>query len=175
MTLDDLQELFEDADKKIEDGLFTKAKNILETIVEEDPSFGKAHNHLGWLKEHKYNDLVMAEKHYQLAIQFDSYYSPTYFNYVYLLRKQDRYEEALVILQKSVKIPTVYKPDLHNEFGYTLELQEQYEPAIIAYQVAIRSCLDSDKIEVLEKDIQRCKKKITASLSFWQRIKRRFK
>ncbi len=41
------EELFHSADLDIKDGLYDAAVQKLEQIIQEDPSFGKAYNHLG--------------------------------------------------------------------------------------------------------------------------------
>ncbi len=43
---------------------------MLEAIIAEDPSFSKAHNHLGWIYETKLRDYENAELHYRQALTF---------------------------------------------------------------------------------------------------------
>jgi hypothetical protein len=48
-----LNEDFLRADDLIRDNKISEALKLLESIILEDPGFGKAHNHIGWIYETK--------------------------------------------------------------------------------------------------------------------------
>ena len=60
-----LEELFRQADTDIKNGKYEAAVKVLEQIIEANPRFGKAYNHLGWMHETKFRNLRVAEKYYR--------------------------------------------------------------------------------------------------------------
>jgi len=70
----ELDNLFFEADNLIKDNLIGDAYNKLMSIIQKNPRYGRAYNHLGWLFETKYKDLNKAEEYYQKALE----YSPEY-------------------------------------------------------------------------------------------------
>jgi tetratricopeptide (TPR) repeat protein len=157
--ISEIEEMFLDAEKAFDEGNHREGKRILEDILREEPSFGRAHNHLGWLYKSKYQDFKMAEKHYKLAIKFDPEYPATYLNYAYLLRDLHRLNDLENLLNTAVKLETVNKCGVHDEFGSLYELRGEYSKAIRCYRKAISYCLNDNILEDLKKHIKRCRKK----------------
>ncbi len=155
----EIEELFLEAEKAIDEGNHREGKKLLEEILIEEPSFGRAHNHLGWIYKSKYQDFRLAEKHYKLAIHFNPEYPSTYLNYAFLLRDQNRLEELKQLLDKAIKIDSINRCGIYDEFGSLYELRGEYNKAIKNYRMAIRFCLNDNVLEDLRKHIKRCKKK----------------
>jgi len=63
------EDLFQLADRDIKDGYIERGHESLINILKDNPSFGKAHNHLGWMYETKFQDYVKAEEHYKKALE----------------------------------------------------------------------------------------------------------
>lgn len=159
MTYPDIEELFIRADKAIDKGNIAEGKKMLEMLIQEEPSFGRAHNHLGWIYKTKYNDFEQAEKHYNLAIKFESKYPHSYINYAVLLREMHRFEEARQILKKTLSVPGINKTAVFDEYGSLYELEGKYNLAIKNYKKAISFCLVDSVMEDLKNSIRRCKYK----------------
>lgn len=163
----EIEDLFLEADKAFDEGNHVEGKKLLEQILREEPSFGRAHNHLGWLYKNRYQDISLAEKHYLLAIKFDPSYTPAYINYAYLLRDDSRLKELEELLNKVLKIDGVNKCTVYDEFGSLYELKGEYKKAIHYYKKAISYCLNDKLITDLTNHIKRCKKKMRLFSWFW--------
>lgn len=158
-TTREIEEMFLEADKAFDNGEHTEGKKMLEQILREEPSFGRAHNHLGWLYKNRYQDNGKAEKHYLLAIKFEPEYTPTYINYAYLLRDEDRLDELETLLNNALKIKGMNKCNVFDEFGSLYELRGDYKNAIGYYKKAITYCLNDKIVTDLQNHIKRCRKK----------------
>lgn len=169
----EIEDLFLEADKAFDEGNHAEGKKLLEQILREEPSFGRAHNHLGWLYKNRYQDIPLAEKHYLLSIKFDPSYTPAYINYAYLLRDDSRLKELEDLLNRVLKIEGVNKCSVYDEFGSLYELKGEYKKAIQYYKKAISYCLNDKIINDLTNHIKRCKKK-SRMFSFFGLFKRRF-
>lgn len=159
MTSREIEELFLDADKAIDEGNFATGKKILEELIHEEPCYGKAHNHLGWIYKSKYNDYKTAENHFRTAIVFEPEYPHTYLNYAYLLREIERYEDLEEVLKDALTIRGTNKAAVHDEFGSMYELRKDYNAAIKSYKKAIELSLNDKAVEDYMNNIKRCKLK----------------
>ena len=70
MTMQLLEKYLFDAEKAFEQEQYFDGKSILEDALVEEPTFGKAHNHMGWLYLYQFNDVEMAETHLNLALKY---------------------------------------------------------------------------------------------------------
>lgn len=154
-----IEELFLEADRALDEGNLAEGKRLLEDILSEEPSFGKAHNHMGWLYKTRYQDYKIAEKHFKLAIKFDPEYSPSYINYAYMLRDLGRLDELEALLNKALKVEGTNKSTVYDEFGSLYELRGEYGKAIRYYKKAIALSLNDKSITDLRGHIKRCNKK----------------
>lgn len=155
----EIEELFLEAEKALDEGNHREGKRLLQEILAEEPSFGRAHNHLGWIYKTKYQDFKMAEKHYKHALQFNPEYPSTYLNYAFLLRDQHRLDELKTLLEKALKVEGINRCGIYDEYGSLYELKGEYNKAIKMYRMAIRYCLNDSVLEDLRKHIKRCRKK----------------
>jgi tetratricopeptide (TPR) repeat protein len=164
-NIDSLDNLFYKADKALDDGEFEAAKELLIQLISEEPKYGQAYNHLGWLYKNKFADTEKAEKYYQLAIQYAPNYPACYFNYIYLLRDQGRLEELAALLKKAEGVKQVLRNTYYDEMGSLYEMQGNYNEAIRYYRLAIGLTLNKNTIDDLQQHISRCieKRKIFAS------------
>jgi tetratricopeptide (TPR) repeat protein len=157
--LSEIEEMFLDAEKAFDEGNHREGKRILEAILTEEPSFGRAHNFMGWLYRTKYENFKMAEKHFKLALKFDPDYPSAYLNYAYLLRDLGRLNDMEALLEKALETETVNKCGVYDEYGSLYELRGQYNKAISFYRKAVRHCLNDKVLDELRKHIKRCRKK----------------
>lgn len=151
---------FQRADDLIAQDLIEESKGILNSILEDDPKYGKAHNHLGWIAKTKENDPAKAEIHYKHALELTPDYGATYMNYAYLLSEQKRYYELEQILQKAESVADVSKSSLAREWGYLYEDTKQYDKAIDKYKEYALTLYDNSLIEKTKESILRCKQKL---------------
>ncbi len=155
-----LEELFYAADKEISNGNFTSAVEKLENILVEDPKFGKAYNHLGWLYETKFKDLDKAKEFYTKAVEFSPNYTSAYYNFAILLSTLGHYDELQMILAQALTVPGIDKGRINNEYGIMHEQMGDFENAIKYYRECIKFSLNNDEVDRVKNAIERCKSKI---------------
>lgn len=156
------------ADDLIGENKISDAIELLESIIYEEPNFGKAHNHLGWIYETKLQNGEKAELHYKQAIKSDPAYTASYINYSYLLSNQNRFDELQAHLDKAILVSGIHKPTIYNQYGIMLELQGKYKDAVGYLKKAIQYSLDTKGIETFNGNIERCKQKAGVFKSmFW--------
>jgi tetratricopeptide (TPR) repeat protein len=132
---------------------------LLDDILAQEPNYAQAHNHLGWLFKHKFNNTAQAELHYKLAIQFNPNYPASHINYIYLLRDSGRLEELEVLIKKIEGIKAVSRSTYYDELASFYELKGDYKNAIENYKIAIKYTLSTNVIEDLRGHIKRCHSK----------------
>jgi tetratricopeptide (TPR) repeat protein len=155
----ELDNLFFEADNLIKDNLIGDAYNKLMSIIQKNPRYGRAYNHLGWLFETKYKDLNKAEEYYQKALEYSPEYIPIYLNYAICLSTMGKLDKLKEFLDKAMLVEGVSKSQLYNEYGILYEMQGDFEKAISHYQQAINWSLNSNDINIYQESIQRCIKK----------------
>lgn len=154
-----LEDMFFEADGLIKQGKITDAIAILEAILIENPEFGKAYNHLGWIYETKYFEFNKALDHYHKCLIYSPHYTPVYTNMSVILSTMAKYEEQEKLLDQALDVPGIDRAAMHNERGIMFELRGQYESAIAAFREAIRYTLVDANLELYLKNIDRCTRK----------------
>lgn len=154
-----VEELFLKVDDLFSKGEFFEGKKILEEILEQEPGYGRAHNHLGWLYYAKFDEFEKAENHFRLSIKFAELYPAGYMNLTYLLNYLNRHEELIGHIDKSLKIEGTVKAVLYNELGKSYEINGKYKEAIESYRSAIRFSLNKEEMTGLNENLDRVKAK----------------
>jgi tetratricopeptide (TPR) repeat protein len=155
----ELDNLFFEADNLIKDNLIGDAYNKLMSIIQKNPRYGRAYNHLGWLFETKYKDLNKAEEYYQKALEYSPEYIPIYLNYAICLSTMGKFDKLKEFLDKAILVEGVSKAQLYNEYGIMYEMQGDFEKAISYYQLAINQSLSNNDINIYQESIERCIRK----------------
>lgn len=153
------EEQFIEADTLIKENRIEEAVNLLIEILSDDPSFGKAHNHLGWIYETKVKDYVKAEEHYKLAMKVAPAYTASYINYAYLLSSLKRQNDLEAHLKICEMVPGISRATLDNEWAIYYESKGMFDEAIAKYKDYIMQLYDNATIDVAMASIERCKKK----------------
>ncbi len=154
-----LDELFFEADELIKEKRFPDAIQKLEAILVENPEYGKAYNHLGWVYETQYRDYKKAEEFYRKCILYSPEYTPVYGNLSITLSTLNKLDEQEKLLNQALTIPGIDKPTIFNEFGIMYEIKGDFDRAIEHYKKAIMASLSDANIEIYSKSVERCKKK----------------
>ncbi len=154
------EELLAQADMDFKDGYFQEAIGKLETIIEEEPTFGKAYNHLGWYYETKAKDYESAERYYKLALEHAPDYTAVYYNYAILLSNLKRYDELDKLLRVALEIKGIDKSTIYNEYGIMYEMMGQFNKAIQYYTDCAKATLNNDVLNRAKDSIQRCRTKL---------------
>ncbi len=98
---------FAQADNLIKAGQVQAGFELLQKILQYDPQFGKAFNHLGWVYETQFSNYNNAEECYSQAMKCSPDYTPAYLNYAYLLSYKGRFDELKAHLDKALTIPNI--------------------------------------------------------------------
>jgi tetratricopeptide (TPR) repeat protein len=154
-----IEELFLCVDKLFSANEYAEGKKVLENILEDEPGYGRAHNHLGWLYFAKFSDYKKAKYHLELAIKFSPDYPPGYLNYTYLLNHLNDYEAVLAHTEIALKVAGVNLYIINSEIGRAYEVHGHYSAADKAYKDAMRHALDKEDMQLMETNIERVKTK----------------
>lgn len=157
--LSKLEELLNQANTDIRDGFFDEATNKLEKIIDMDPNFGKAYNHLGYLYEAKFKEFEKGETLYKLCLEKSPMYPPVYYNYAVLLSTLGKYAELEELLDTAINIPGITKSTIYNEYAIMFEQQGKLDKAIEFYKKCGMDTLDKSLLERAQASIDRCKMK----------------
>lgn len=155
-----MEDMFWEADRLISEQKIGEAFTKLNSILNEMPDFGKAHNHLGWIYETKYKDYPNAEKHYKMSIEYAPEYMAGYYNYAIVLSTLKKWDELEVLLGKAMKVLGINMATIYNEYAIMYEMQGKYQEAIDAYMKNATNTLDGKQIDTARESIDRCKKKM---------------
>ena len=165
--MQDVENLFLEVGKAIDERDISGAKDLLEEILSIDPGYGRAHNHLGWIYETKIKDFERAKLHYELAIKFcKGTYPVVYVNFGYLLIEFGQLEEAENIVKEGLSIRGADKATLSYQLGKIAEHRQKYTLALQIYQAAFKLNFNKDFQSVLLNEIERVKSK----MSFWDKL-----
>ncbi|MGB6084859.1 hypothetical protein [Moheibacter sp.] len=169
--MQDVENLFLEVSKAIDDRDITSAKELLEEILLIDPGYGRAHNHLGWIYETKIKDFERAKRHYELAIKFcKGTYPVAYVNYGYLLIEFGQLEEAEKVIDEGLKVKGADKATLYYQKGKIAEHCQNYVEALKTYQQSQKMNFNKDFHAMLLNEIER----VQSKMSFWDKLRVKF-
>lgn len=154
-----LEELLDQANTDIKNGLYENASNKLEEIINIDPNFGKAYNHLGYLYEVKFKDFEKGETLYKLCLEKTPMYPSVYYNYAILLSTLGKWGELKELLDTAINIPGITKSTIYNEYAIKFEQQGKLDDAIEMYRKVGLNTLDKGVLDRAKSSIERCKAK----------------
>lgn len=152
--------MFTQADLLIKEERVQEAVETLFKILQRNPKFGKAFNHLGWVYENKYKNYTHVEEYYKNAMKYAPEYAASYLNYAYFLSNNGRFEDLKAHLDKALTIPSISKEIVYSEYAIMYEMQENPETAITYYTKAAMATLDKNKLTNYKESIERCKIKL---------------
>lgn len=146
-----------------------EAVELLFKILQRNPHFGKAYNHLGYVYEIDYTDYIRAEEYYKKAMKYEPNYSASYTHYARLLATCKRFDELKAHLDVALTVPTVPDETIYYEYGLMYEMQQKPETALDYYIKAAMTTLTTDKITLYQTSIDRCQTKIQLKNSLGDR------
>ncbi len=153
------EELLDQADLLIKEGKLNDALEVLNEILSDDPLFGKAHNHLGYIYETKIRDYVKAEEHYKICLKTNPDYAAAYYNASILFSTLKKYEELKALLTKAESVPGINISTINNEWGIMYEALGDYNKAIEYYKKVVTGTYDNKTLDIAMESVKRCEKK----------------
>jgi tetratricopeptide (TPR) repeat protein len=155
-----VEEYFLKVEVLLGEGEFANGKKLLEEILDIEPGYGRAHNHLGWIYYAKFDDYRKAEYHYRLSIKFAPEYPAGYINMSFLLVELKRYEDARSNAYVALEVPAINRSVIYNELGRIEEMLGNYKMAIHNYNEAIRLTMHSNETVAYNANFERAKAKM---------------
>jgi Tfp pilus assembly protein PilF len=153
------EQLLSDADLKIKENKINEAIHILNDIILDDPLFGKAHNHLGFIYETKIKDYPKAEEHYKIAYQTAPEYCAIYYNYAILLSTLKKFDVLTELLTKAENVPGINRATIYNEWAIMFESQGELDKALDYYKKVISGTFDNKTLDIAMQSVDRINKK----------------
>lgn len=147
------------ADQALQQQKVGDALKLLNEIIEEQPDYGRAHNHLAVIYFQAAKDFDRAEQSFKLALKYNPEFPPVYYNYGNYLTALQKFEQLNDLMEKALDVQGINKAHVYNQFGIMHELQGDYDKAIESYQEGIRFVFDDKALEQSSKSIERCKRK----------------
>lgn len=148
-----------DAEKAFEEKNFMEGMRLLQEALLEDPNYGKAHNHMGWVYLFQLNDWVKAELHLNLALKYAPTFNAPYIHMSYLLFEKGKFDELKALLKKAEDMGIISRSFIYNEFGRMNETRGKLRKAVKDYKAAIRNSFNDAEINVYKDNIRRCRDK----------------
>lgn len=155
------EQLFLNADKILKEGRYGEAATAFTQLIERFPDFGKAYNHLGWLYETKFSDLLKGEECYRLAVKHAPNYRSVYYNYAVVLATLKRYDDLDQLLKQALDVPGIDRGRIYNEYAIMYETQGQFDKAIEHYKKYMMALYNEKTMDAVVRAIDRCKRKKT--------------
>jgi tetratricopeptide (TPR) repeat protein len=162
-----VEDMMLQADRLFDAGEYAEGRQVLEEILEMEPDYGRAHNHIGWLHYYKLDNFDKAEYHYKLAIKFSPKYPATWINFGYFLNYMGRFADIKMHAEKALKVQGVNKSIVYNQLGNAYEMNAFYKEALGYYSQANLKALNKNDFETAQENIKRVKSKT----SFFSKLK----
>lgn len=162
----EIESMFMEVNELMNQGSYTEAKERLSDLLEQEPGYGRAHNHMAWLYETQLKDSAKAAYHYRLALKFAPDYLPVYLNYIWFLFDQSQMKAHRALIAEAMTVNGINKPALLNELGRSEEVAGNFRAAAKHYKHAIAKSLNTDEIEVFKHNIKR----VLGKLSLLDRV-----
>ena len=115
---------------------FPKAKEAAMKAVQLDSTLSEPHASLGFYYFYYGWDWEKAEEEFRVAIALNPNYSLAYDWFAYYLTAMERYDEAIIMLQKAIELDPLSDP-IHTDIGFAMYYGSNYDGAI----EKLRSCI----------------------------------
>lgn len=156
----DVEARFLHADLLLERGEIADAKEILVGIIEDEPDFGRAHNHLGWLYRVKLTNFERAEYHLRLAVKFAPDYTAGYLNYGSLLLELGEFDKLSDLAERALNVRGIHKPTVFHFMSVVAEVKGNLVEALKLLNKAKSEALDEGTLNYVKGEIRRLKGKM---------------
>ena len=117
---------------------FPKAKEAALKALRLDSTLAEPHASLGFFYFYHGWDWDLAEQEFRQAIALNPNYSLAYDWYAYYLTAMERYDEALVILEKAAALDPLSDP-IHTDVGFSLYYGGDYDGAVKKLQACLQT------------------------------------
>lgn len=157
----DVEERFLHADMLIEKGEIAEAKKMLEEIINDEPDYGRAHNHLGWIIRNNFSDYERAGYHLRLAVKFAPDYPAGYLNYARLLMEMSEFEKLEAVARKALEVKGMNKAYAMYFLAVATEMTAGPQKAVEYLKAAREAAIDEQMFNFINGEIKRVKGKLS--------------
>ncbi len=147
------------ARQSLSEGKLPQAIDMLNKIVTDFPNFSKAHIALADIYFNKLQDSTTGEEFYKKAIAIADMNTDAFTGYANLMLQQEKYPEALSLLNKAMAIKGAPKDTIYMLLGKLYEMQSRVDDAMNNYKKCITSTLSNSVLEEAELALKRCEVK----------------
>ena len=137
-----------------------EAKQILEDVLLEHPSYSIAHYLLGNLYHLRFGQQQIAESHFRLAIKFGPPCPDAFLALARVLMETGRISDAEMTLRQGIKFPGINLAAAFEVIGNIYEIAGKYLLARRYYKLAIRNSLQTDFVFLQKSNLKRCRIKL---------------
>lgn len=166
----DVEARFMQADELMTQGKFVEARDMLIAILEDEPDYGMAHNHLGWLYWTRLSDYERGGKHLRLAVRFSPDYPAGHINYCFLLYETGEYGKLLEVAQSALEVQGIAKFQVFRMMAYAKEMCGELNEALKLLKTARSQAPDGEMMTMFNGDIKRVRRKMGAGRWFSQML-----
>ncbi len=144
------------AKQLLAEGKLPEALDTIDELIKVFPDFSKAFVMKAEIFFEKLNNSVTAEESFKSAMALADVPAEGLLNYARLLLNQERYAEALSILNRAMEISEVRKDMSYLLYGNLYEMQSKINDAAGYYKKCLTSTLSNTLLEEAEAALKRC-------------------
>lgn len=131
----------------------------LQYVIAADDEHAGAHCLLGQIYDEQLEDYKQAEYHYRMTLYLNRDYTPVYYQYIWLLIRHNRLEEALKIIDIGLTVQGIEEATMMYFKGILYEKYEMYNTAIEYFNEAKKKCFNNSFMNEMDDQIKRVKDK----------------
>jgi len=136
---------------------YGEARKVLQSILREEPGFGKAHAYAGWDAQYQLEDNELARIHYEFAFKFDPSDSYLYEHYAELLIEEKDEQGMKVLFEEGGNHVKVDKASLYNDYGRVLEIAGKNKDASRYYKEGMKFTMSYFMLQTLRANRKRAR------------------
>lgn len=154
-----IEELLAQSEELMNLRRYPEAKEVLLELLSEEPAYGPAHNHLGWLYTHYLTNFVKAEKHLLLAVKYAEGYPAAIQNYAIFLYEANKHDALFEFVNSNLNYVGVDRALLLALKGNVLEARGDFRTALKLYKQAKVMSMSEHFLQQVQDAIDRIKTK----------------
>jgi len=132
-----------------------RALQLLNEIIDNDPSYARAHYQLGLIHYYNIEDYQAAGYHFKLCVELDSTYPDVYYHYLKLIVFLNMGNIVNIVAEKAMCVPGVNIAAISDLLGLYSEKNKRWDNAINYYKKALLESTSKKQSETIEESISR--------------------
>ena len=146
-------------DRLWEEDAYDEGKQVLDSILLEEPDFAKAHAYAGWYAHYQSKDRKLARLHYELALKFEPSLGYTYYHFAELLIEQKDEARMKQLLDLGMDQEDADKANLYNDVGRVLERNGKFAQASAFYKEGLKFTMNYFTMQNMKANRKRVRSK----------------